>query len=54
MTAFLSQQTSVQLRPHLAERLHQSDGEVVWNDREGRTVAIPALPCLRSIYTEMG
>ena len=33
------QQTSDQLPPHLAERLHSSDDEAAWNDRDGREAA---------------
>ena len=32
-------QTFEQLPPHLAERLHSSDGETAWNDRLGRNAA---------------
>jgi hypothetical protein len=31
------QQSSVQLPPHLVERLLSSSGEAAWNDWDGRT-----------------
>ena len=35
-----TQQTSEQPLPHLAERLHSSDGETAWNNGLGREAAI--------------
>jgi hypothetical protein len=44
MTAFHPQQTSDQLPPQLAERLHSSDDEAAWNDRDGREAAVATGP----------
>jgi hypothetical protein len=38
------QQIFDQLSPHLVERLHSSDGEVTWNDRDGRIAVIRRCP----------
>ena len=38
-TAFHPEQTYERLPPHLAERLHSSDGETARNDRPGREAA---------------
>jgi hypothetical protein len=43
MTDFHPQQTSEQLPPYLAERLHSSDGDAAWSDRHGRDSARPKL-----------
>src|SRR6266851_4386937 len=40
MTALHPRQTSEQLPPHLAERLHSSDGKMTSNDRHGRRAVI--------------
>jgi hypothetical protein len=42
LTAFYLQLTSDQLPPHLAERLHSSDDEAAWNDRDGEGFRMPA------------
>src|SRR5450631_2755203 len=39
LIAFHPQLTSDQLPPHLAERLHSSDDEATWNDRDRREPA---------------
>src|SRR5664279_754339 len=44
LTAFHPQLTSDQLPPHLAERLHSSDDEAAWNDRDGREAAVATRP----------
>ena len=44
LTAFHPQLTSDQLSPHLAERLHSSDDEAAWNDRDGREAAVVTRP----------